>query len=565
MTPGATIEKVCPQCGRTYGMDAVFCPADGASLRRLADGNELVGSVIADRYLITEKLGEGGMGRVYRAQHVRLPQQAAIKVLNPSLVNDPESIARFNREAAAASSISNEHVARVYDFGETGDGLVYLAMEFVPGKTLRALLAERGALPAPEAAELVRQAALGLDAAHRRGIVHRDLKPDNILVMEEADGRQVIKVVDFGIAKALDGGAQVTRAGLVIGTPEYMSPEQVLGGDVGPRSDIYSLGLVAVALLTGALPFVASTPEEAMTMRLMKRPSTLAELRPEVAWTPAVQAVFDRALAVEAKDRFATAGEFSRALDEAVYPAGQAPRVTLQSGSVPALTDTRGEGRADVASAGAPVVVATAPMTAAPMAAAPSTSRPVTRSRMPLIVGGVAIVLVALGTGVYALRGRGAKAPAADTVAATPVTTTPVTTTPTTPDTSRTVATPTPPRPDSQVVRAPDPAPPPTTSKPAPPTPSTADASAALDRIDRALDPNTATPARARSALTTLSSLGPTLRTREDSVHADVLRFQAYALTEQVPRGCALLRRVGEPVPARFAQQVSFYLEQFCK
>jgi serine/threonine-protein kinase len=310
--------KVCPVCGATYADASAFCSVDGSALRADELDAGLVGTVIADRYLLTDRLGEGGMGKVYLARHVRLPQQVAIKVLRHELVSDASAVARFNREATSASRIEDERVARVYDFGETDAGVVYLAMEYVPGRTLRALVADEGALAPRRVAALVRQIAEGLDAAHRLGIVHRDLKPDNVLVVEK-DGRDRVKLVDFGIAKAFgadDGG--LTRTGFVVGTPQFMSPEQLLGATVDERSDVYALALVAFQCLTGELPFDATTPGRTLATRLTEAPRRLADAKGDVAWPPRVQATFDAGLAREPEQRPASAGAFAAALGDAI-------------------------------------------------------------------------------------------------------------------------------------------------------------------------------------------------------------------------------------------------------
>src|SRR5690606_26478456 len=209
------------------------------------------------------------------------------------------------REAANASSIAHPNVAAIYDFGETPDGLIYLAMEYVEGEPLRPILERSRALPPARAARLVRQVADGLDAAHALGIVHRDLKPDNIMVGRDRDGLDLVKVVDFGIAKASGAEAQqVTRTGLVVGTPEFMSPEQLAGDPVDGRSDVYALGLVACTMLTGMHPFPSETIADTLVQRLTSPPRRLAELRPEVAWPPAVQVALDRALARRPTERF---------------------------------------------------------------------------------------------------------------------------------------------------------------------------------------------------------------------------------------------------------------------
>jgi hypothetical protein len=310
--------KICPTCGTEYPADERFCPRDGSALKSQG-GSELIGSIIAERYLVISKLGEGGMGRVYLAEHVKMGRKSAVKVMNPGAVNDADAISRFNREAANASRISHQHVAQVYDFGETSDGLIYLAMEFVEGEALTDILARDGALPPERAGEIVRQTAEALSVAHDMGIVHRDLKPDNIMLAKFRDGSDCVKVVDFGIAKAAGVEAQkVTRTGLVIGTPEYMSPEQIAGDPLDGRSDIYSLGLVAFNMLTGRLPFPSKTAQESVIMRLTEPPMRLWQMRPQIAWTPAVQEVMDRALQRDAALRYASANEFGRALSAAV-------------------------------------------------------------------------------------------------------------------------------------------------------------------------------------------------------------------------------------------------------
>jgi len=312
--------KICPQCGTEYELDQRFCPKDGSTLKAPGGGGaDLVGSIIADRYHVLKKLGEGGMGTVYLAEHVKMGRKSAVKVMNPGMVNDADAISRFNREAANASKISHTNVASVYDFGETPDGLIYLAMEFVEGPALTKVIEEAGSLPPIRAADIARQAAEALAVAHDMGIVHRDLKPDNIMLAKNRDGSDCVKVVDFGIAKAANNEAQkVTRTGLVVGTPEYMSPEQLAGDKLDGRSDIYSLGLVAFAMMTGKLPFPGETVQESMIARLTDEPARLAEMKSDINWPPAVQAVMDKALQRDAADRYASASEFGRDLYKAV-------------------------------------------------------------------------------------------------------------------------------------------------------------------------------------------------------------------------------------------------------
>src|SRR3989454_402128 len=308
--------KICPVCSTEYADDVKFCPSDGQTLRSAAPGgaSDLVGQVIADRYHVTKKLGEGGMGQVYLAEHVKMGRRSAIKVMNPSMVHDPDAVARFNREASNASRITHPNVCAIYDFGETSDGLIYLAMEFIEGEPLTDVLDREGALGITRAVHIFLQVGDALQAAHDLGIVHRDLKPDNIMLSRGKGGRDVVKVVDFGIAKAVGGdeaGQKVTKTGLVVGTPEFMSPEQLSGDKLDGRSDLYSLGLVLFRMLTGKLPFEATSVQETMIKRLTDEPITLAVSRPDLAFPPGLQEVLDAALTRSPLDRYQSAAKFA--------------------------------------------------------------------------------------------------------------------------------------------------------------------------------------------------------------------------------------------------------------
>src|SRR6059036_868970 len=308
--------KICPVCSTEYADDVKFCPSDGQTLRSAAPGgaSDLVGQVIADRYHVTKKLGEGGMGQVYLAEHVKMGRRSAIKVMNPAMVHDPDAVARFNREASNASRITHPNVCAIYDFGETPDGLIYLAMEFIEGEPLTDLLEREGALLVPRAVTIFLQVAEALQAAHDLSIVHRDLKPDNIMLTRRKSGADVVKVVDFGIAKAVGGdqpGQKVTKTGLVIGTPEFMSPEQLSGDALDGRSDLYSLELVFYRMLIGKLPFEATSVQETMIKRLTDEPITLAAARPDLSFPAGLQPVLDAALARTPMERYQSVAKFA--------------------------------------------------------------------------------------------------------------------------------------------------------------------------------------------------------------------------------------------------------------
>jgi protein kinase-like protein len=388
--------KICPVCSTEYPNDVKFCPNDGQTLRASAPAADLVGQVVADRYHVIKKLGEGGMGQVYLAEHVKMGRRSAIKVMNPSMVHDPDAVARFNREAANASRITHPNVCAIYDFGETPDGIIYLAMEFIEGEPLTDLLEREGALAVPRAVGIFGQVADALQAAHDLGIVHRDLKPDNIMLARRRDGGDLVKVVDFGIAKAVGGdesGQKVTKTGLVVGTPEFMSPEQLSGDKLDGRSDLYSLALVLYRTLTGKLPFEASTVQETMIKRLTDDPAKLAETRPDLSFPSGLQGVLDTALARSPVDRYQTVAKFASDI-AAVTGVGRGhsaavPQTRADVDGQTQLLDTAATKQ--MARRGTPAIVPGG----GGGGGTPAPPRPKKRSLVPLVVG----VVVALGGG----------------------------------------------------------------------------------------------------------------------------------------------------------------------
>jgi serine/threonine-protein kinase len=303
-----SIAKVCPQCGVEYDTASRFCPNDGTPLRPKGTADPFIGRVLAERYHMLKRLGEGGMGKVYLAEHVKMNRQCAVKVMNSALLNDSDSAQRFAREASNAARIIHPNVAAVFDYGET-DGVVYLVMEYVEGEPLTRLLERETMLPPARAVDISHQVAEALVAAHELGIVHRDLKPDNIIIAPGKNGRDIAKVVDFGIAKAIEEAPSesLTRTGLVIGTPEYMSPEQLLGDPVDARSDIYSLGCIAYQMLTGRRTFDEPTREQMIKRRLTEKSPHARDLVPEIPKT--LDLIVARMLNRTPHDRYATAAE----------------------------------------------------------------------------------------------------------------------------------------------------------------------------------------------------------------------------------------------------------------
>mgnify|MGYP000137239770 CR=1 FL=1 len=248
--------------------------SSSAELRRTVES--LIGRDLDGRYRIDALLGQGGMGAVFRGTHVHLQREVAIKVLHPEIGNDGQIAKRFEREAHSASRLDHPHCVRVTDFGATPEGMKYLVMELLQGSELTKRLGQPW--PWQDAAAIVEQVLEALAHAHQHGIVHRDLKPENVFLTRDFKGREIAKIVDFGIAKLLDGGGSkeaLTRAGMVFGTPRYMSPEQAAGGKVDERTDLYALGIIFFELLSGNAPFDSDEVPLLLRMQIMAPPPPL--------------------------------------------------------------------------------------------------------------------------------------------------------------------------------------------------------------------------------------------------------------------------------------------------
>ena len=267
------------------------------------------GQLFAGRYEVLEEVGEGGMGVVYRAFDRELGEQVAVKTLRPELLQDPTLIERFKSEIRLARHITDKHVVRTHDFGER-DGVCYLTMEYVEGLTVRELLDTRGKLGVGPTLAIASQLAQSLQAAHDQGVIHRDIKPQNLLLDREGG----LKVMDFGIARLAGGSSGLTEVGMAIGTPDYMSPEQMLGETVTEASDLYSMGVVLFECLTGRLPFVASSPMALIAKTLHGEPPDPVSLNPEIA--PPLAALVLRLLAKQPAQRPTGAAELGRLLGE---------------------------------------------------------------------------------------------------------------------------------------------------------------------------------------------------------------------------------------------------------
>ncbi len=270
--------KACPQCHIRYPQDALYCFLDGATLADIQD--PLIGTTIAGRYLVEGVIGEGGMATVYRATHKLVDRPCAVKVMNPAMASDPTVRERFRREAKAAQSLAHPNVIEIFDQGETADSTPYIVMELLRGKTLADLVA-KGPLAMARSVPIMIQVSRGIARAHDLGIVHRDLKPENIFICSRDDGTDLVKILDFGIARSRSD-SRLTNAGELFGTPQYLAPERITGGEAGPSVDLYALGVIFFEISTGKLPFEASDPTTFLIKHMKEKPLRARAVEPKI-------------------------------------------------------------------------------------------------------------------------------------------------------------------------------------------------------------------------------------------------------------------------------------------
>ena len=406
------------------GDDSTSSVPDPAG-RAPAPGGDLVGRTVSGKFAVEALLGRGAMGTVYRARQLALDKTVALKVLNRDLAAEPTFADRFGREARAASRLDHPNSIRVFDFGEDDGGLLYLVMEYVEGRDLRAILSDRGPLAPSVAADVLSQVLAALQVAHDMGVLHRDLKPENIMVArgvgEDGGPADVVKVCDFGIAKLLNqpsqasegGGGRRTTAGIVVGTPEYMSPEQARGEAVDGRSDLYSVGVVLYELLAGTPPFDGTTPLNIVLKHIGEAPSPPSSRRTGVDSN--LEAVCLRAIAKRPEERFQTAREMRRAILACVVkgdPASSAPRLAVSALSAP----SGGALARSVRASDKPTLEGVAP-------AGPP---PAPRRARPWILGGAILVGVGVVAATLAVRTPRPPPPAPGMASAVPVAPAPI-------------------------------------------------------------------------------------------------------------------------------------------
>lgn len=311
----------CPTCGRQHSGGLKGCQADGVSLMEdaispIGVDDPLIGRTLDDKYSLDERLDEGGMGTVYRGTHLLIDRPVAIKVLNSRFVDDKAAQERFRREARAAGRVRHVNAVAVTDFGRTSDGLFYVVMELLDGRSLQDVLARESPLDTARAVAVMLQVSAAVASAHEEGVIHRDLKPGNIFVVQRAHAPTMIKVLDFGIAKMAGGDVLATEpsmpTGIMAGTPRYMSPEQFEGAELTPASDVYSLGIILYEMLTGTTPFSAVSPSTLSVKHAYEAPRSPREF---VSTIPIeLETVILHALEKNANQRPQNAGEFRKEL-----------------------------------------------------------------------------------------------------------------------------------------------------------------------------------------------------------------------------------------------------------
>jgi serine/threonine protein kinase len=342
-------QRRCPKCKTVYSESARFCPKDGSMLvdvqgapatptpktpaggsatsvrtpplkppaPSLDRASTLSNQMLDARYQVMKKLGEGGMSYVYLAKEISTGREVAIKVLSPKLASDKSSVERLRREAGLAMRLDHPNVCRILRLGESEDGLIYLVMPFLHGELLSDREVKGGPMDLALGLSILRQVCAGLHHAHELQIVHRDLKPENIMLVPNEDGSDRAVVMDFGLAKerrADPSIAKLTATGIILGTPEFMSPEQIRGKPLDARSDVYALGIVAFEMFTGKLPFQGRNAQEMMIARLRGNPTPIRQLRPELPAT--LEKAISKSLETNPDNRFASTLDFANALTE---------------------------------------------------------------------------------------------------------------------------------------------------------------------------------------------------------------------------------------------------------
>ncbi len=372
------------------------------------DGHRnLVNTVVAGRYKVLRRLGEGGMGVVYEAIDERLEKRVAVKVLRDDFARRQDVVARFTQEAKSAARIKHENVLDVTDYGQTDDGSFFIAMELLTGTDLADVLQADGVVAQDRGVEVAIQVCRALQAAHQKGIVHRDMKPENVFLVRTDDGRELVKIVDFGIAQMKDisgsseGSRKLTRTGMIFGTPEYMSPEQAAGKPVDQRVDVYASGIILYEMFAGRVPFMGDTFMGILTKHMFEQPPTLKQVNPAVSVPVELEAIIFKALAKDPSERYQSMQEFGDDLQR--FRAGQRTSASYASPSMPVIPPMAAQ-VLGVSSQGAPMYGQPLLQGVEPNAIPSRTveGELTTSRKRPVLIAVVVAVFLLLGVGVVA-------------------------------------------------------------------------------------------------------------------------------------------------------------------
>jgi serine/threonine protein kinase len=307
----------CPHCSQPISSDTRFCGGCGLAISGTSPLTEhgnpvpvdvMIGREVAGRYRILAKIGEGGMGAVFRAEQISLKRTVALKLLKPDLVATPVLLRRFNAEAEAVAKLNHPNTVGIYDFGQDTDGALFIAMEYIEGRSLRSALTKEGPMHPARAVYIATQVASSLADAHHSGVVHRDLKPDNVMLQDKGKFRDVVRVLDFGIAKLRDDNraTAMTAAGDVLGTPQYMAPEQIRGETIDGRTDVYALSAMLYEMITGRMVFEATTVLAILSKHLTDIPQAPSQRRPDLGLPPAIDELLLAGLVKQPAQRIAS-------------------------------------------------------------------------------------------------------------------------------------------------------------------------------------------------------------------------------------------------------------------
>jgi eukaryotic-like serine/threonine-protein kinase len=341
---GAQLPKYCPACKKTYPLQAMFCPVDAARLATvtmtstipgdsrhweevaaaasrpdLSLQTNLVGKTIDYKYLVESVLGEGGMAIVYKCFHKQMERPVVIKVMQGWLLSSKNSLERFEREYKITAKLNHPNIVSVYDVGFLNGNEPYIVMEYIKGEALADRIARSGDLPLPTVAKIAIQICRGLQEAHAQNIIHRDLKPDNILLQEKSDRPDWVKIVDFGISHFAAGESKrLTKTGRMVGTPEYISPEQLRDQPIDARTDLYSFGIILYEMLAGTVPFTAETAEAVLMKHLLSDVPSLKEYRDDIADDSPFGLIVHKLLQKNPDDRYDSAAEVRIDIEKAL-------------------------------------------------------------------------------------------------------------------------------------------------------------------------------------------------------------------------------------------------------